>query len=410
MRDEADEIRRLKGWLLLYGRRKVGKTFLIKNFLPHDHYFLVRRDGRILAEKYPLSEIPSLREFIPLAKDALRQGKCIAIDEFQRLPSYFCDEISSVHPGGKLILSGSSLRVIRKVFTRQSPLLGLLLQYRLGLVSPTNIVSELAKGHSAAEAIELGCYLRDPWLIPFVESGDFLASLYSIIVHSPFTITALVGEIFAEEERSLTRTYEAILRLIGAGEWDPREIARTLAGRGLTGGADSSHVLPYIRNLVEMGLIEELPLFGSKKKRYRLASAVVEAFYYLEDRYDLRVRQPEFGEVKPTLEKLRNLAVENFLGDLFAQLYGGRKEYLVLPDREFDFIITSRNKPVIIGEVKWGKYSRHDVKGFAERAARFATARKMLIVRQRRGIPVEGVDVLAPEDVLREVRTSRSRA
>jgi AAA+ ATPase superfamily predicted ATPase len=51
-RDEADEIKKMKGWILIYGRRKVGKTFLIRNFLDYDVFFRVNRDGSILAEKF----------------------------------------------------------------------------------------------------------------------------------------------------------------------------------------------------------------------------------------------------------------------------------------------------------------------------------------------------------------------
>ncbi|CAG0969218.1 hypothetical protein METP3_01337 [Methanosarcinales archaeon] len=30
-RDESDEIKKLNGWILIYGRRKVGKIFITKN-------------------------------------------------------------------------------------------------------------------------------------------------------------------------------------------------------------------------------------------------------------------------------------------------------------------------------------------------------------------------------------------
>jgi len=34
-----------------------------------------------------------------------------------------------------------------------------------------------------------------------------------------------------------------------------------------------------------------------------------------------------------------------------------------------DFIITVRNKAVLIGEVKWGKYDINDLKKFVEKSA-----------------------------------------
>ena len=40
-RKEAGEIAEAPGWLLVFGRRKVGKTFLVKNTLRWDVYFSV---------------------------------------------------------------------------------------------------------------------------------------------------------------------------------------------------------------------------------------------------------------------------------------------------------------------------------------------------------------------------------
>lgn len=40
-----------------------------------------------------------------------------------------------------------------------------------------------------------------------------------------YVITSLVGEIFAEEERELTKKYEAILSFIGSGIWNTRQLA-----------------------------------------------------------------------------------------------------------------------------------------------------------------------------------------
>ncbi|RLE93421.1 MAG: hypothetical protein DRN04_07110 [Thermoprotei archaeon] len=50
-RTEVLDISKIPGWILIYGRRKVGKTFLVKNFIPHDEYFLVRRDLTIVSSK-----------------------------------------------------------------------------------------------------------------------------------------------------------------------------------------------------------------------------------------------------------------------------------------------------------------------------------------------------------------------
>ena len=93
----------------------------------------------------------------------------------------------------------------------------------------------------------------------------------------------------------------------------------------------------------------------------------MKTFYYLADRYNFEEIDVSFREVEPTLERLRNLAIQNWVADFFAETYQGRKEYFVTPEKEIDFIITVRRKPMIVGEVKWGKYDKTDVNKFKEK-------------------------------------------
>ncbi len=407
-RDEVDEIKRLKGWIVIYGRRKVGKTFLIKNFLDYDSYFRIKRDGKILAEKFALNEINNLRDFSTSALDLLKQGKTIVIDEFQRLPESLLEEMAAIHPRGRVIFCGSSMRVIKRIFGARSPLLGLTLQYNLGLLRPVNALRELSKRAEILQAIELSPYISDVWTIPFLRMDKpSTEAVYEILRYSKFTIPALTGEVFTEEERELTRTYETILRLIGAGVWDYREIAKTLTDRGMIARADSSLVLPYIKNLVEMGLVEPLPLFSSRKKMYKLTSSIMEAFYYLDDRYDFGEADVSFDEAGPTLEKLRNLAVQKWVGDFFAEIYQGRKEYFVTPEKEIDFIITVRNRPVVVGEVKWGRYNRADIIKFKEKTGHIH-GKKVFVVKEKVGPEVDGVKIIDGKDMLKMAEGCRA--
>ena len=399
-RDEADELRSWKSWTLIYGRRKVGKTFLIKNFLPHDVYFRVGRDGKISAEKFVLAEMGSLQEFCRVVKDLLKQGKTVVIDEFQRLPEWAIEEIASVHPSGRAIFCGSSLRVVKRIFGGRSPLLGLVKEYRLGLVRPRNILRELAKRMDPVKAIELSPYLSEVWTVPLYEPEmASLEAIYDLLKYCRLSIPALVGEIFTEEERKLTKVYEAILRVIGAGEWDYRAVASVLTGRGLVERADSSLVLPYIKNLLMMGLLEELPLYLSKKKMYRCASPLMEAFYYLCDRYNFEEREVSFEEVRPTLERLRNLAIQNWVADFFAEVYHGKKEYLPTAEKEVDFIITRRGTPLVVGEVRWGKCDREEVVRFKEKT-KGMRCRRVLVTKQELGFADEEIEVMLPEQLL----------
>jgi hypothetical protein len=290
--------------------------------------------------------------------------------------------------------------VVKRIFGGGSPLLGLVKEYRLGLVRPRNILRELAKRMDPVKAIELSPYLSEVWAVPLYESKmASLEAIYDLLNHCRLTIPALVGEIFTEEERKLTKVYEAILRVIGAGEWDYRAVASVLAGRGLIERADSSLVLPYIKNLLMMGLLEELPLYPSKKKMYRCASSLMEAFYYLCDRYDFEEREISFEDVRPTLERLRNLAIQNWVADFFAEVYQGRKEYLLAAEREVDFIITRRGTPLVAGEVKWGGCGRGEVEKFKEKT-RGIRCRKILVTKQDPGFADEEVEVVVPRQLL----------
>lgn len=405
-RDEADEIKKMEGWLLIYGRRKVGKTFLIKNFLDYDVFFRINRDGSVSAEKFALSGISDINEFSRMVSELLSDGKTVVIDEFQRLPETVLERISSVHPKGKAILSGSSMRVVKKLVGSKSPLLGLVMQYRLGLIRPANILRELAKKMDAVRAIEVAPYLADAWAIPFYKKeNDSARTIYGTLAYSKFTIPALVGEVFAEEERQFTKVYDAVLRLVGAGEWNYKNIAKMLADRKIIERADSSLILPYIKNMVGMGLMEPVPLFSSRKKMYKLSSPLMEAFYYLDDRYDFEESDVSFEEAHPAIETLRNLAVQNFIAELFASVYNGRRECYTTPSIELDFIITVRNKPVLVGEVKWGKCGYKDVEKFVKKSdifeceRVFVTKDKREFIAGRTGIP-DNVQIMDAGDIL----------
>ncbi len=197
------------------------------------------------------------------------------------------------------------------------------------------------------------------------------------------------------------------MRVIGAGEWNYKNIASILAGRKIIERADSSLVLPYIKNMVAMGLVELLPVYPSGKNMYRLSSPIMEAFFYLADRYNFEERDVSFEEIALTIEKLRNLAIQNFIADLFASVHKGKKEYYATPSNELDFIVTVRNKPILIGEVKWGKYDYSDIRKFSEKASSVYDDVKKIFVtsKKRQTNDIENVKIMDAEDILSLIRT-----
>jgi len=148
-----------------------------------------------------------------------------------------------------------------------------------------------------------------------------------------------------------------------------------------------------------MGLVESLQLYSSKKKLYKLSSPIMEAF--LADRYGFEDRDVSFEEAMPAIIKLRNLAVQNFIADLFASTYKGKKEYYLKPSNEMDFIITVRNKAVLAGEVKWGKYDTGDVEKFIEKS-NFIQAEKIFITKNKRESRIGNVRIIDAYDIQRQ--------
>ncbi len=399
-RSEAEAIDRTGSWVLVYGRRKTGKTFILKNFVGYDNYFYVRRDGMILAEGMVPERIERADDFTAVLKPLLTSEKTVVIDEFQHLPSSVLEEISTMHPHGKLILSGSSMKVVHEVFSSNSPLLGMLSEHRIGLIRPGDILCSLDM--PPEKRIEYAAYMRDPWTIPlFGGKGDFLRDLWNVIEHSKNAIPGLIGEIFSEEERRQSRTYDVILRLIGSGVWSGGEIAHILSQRGIIDKDDSRLVAPYIKNMKRMELIEEIPLFNSKRKSfYRVKSPIMETFYYLVDRHNIEERDVSFGEIKENLRKMANLAVERFVSDAFAQLYHGNREYSLEP--EIDFIITEgrKRRALAFGEVKWGSGWKKGAVSLLEKTEIYSADR---ILFTKSGDKFKGVRIIDPKKLINEL-------
>ncbi|MCD6157094.1 MAG: hypothetical protein J7J27_01890 [Euryarchaeota archaeon] len=78
------------------------------------------------------------------------------------------------------------------------------------------------------------------------------------------TSGSLIGEVFTEEERRLTRTYEAVIRLISEGLWDLSEIASILSSRGLISGGRES-ITGILNVLNKIGIIAKIPLWNDEK-------------------------------------------------------------------------------------------------------------------------------------------------
>ena len=396
-RREAKEIDRSRGWVLVYGRRKTGKTYMLKNFVKWDHYYLVRKDGSINHETTTvMGPVPSY-ELARAVGEQLRSGLTVIVDEFQRLPQTFLDDISTYHPSGKLILTGSSFRVMKDVFGSNSPVLGLFAEHRVGLVGPSDIISSLSQSLDPEKVIEYSAFARDPWMIPHLFFEDSVEDLFRITNRFPNAITGLIGEVFQEEERSYTQLYEAILRLLGAGYSKSDEISSILFSRGIIKRDSTSSIIPMLNNMEGMDLVTHLNIHRSKRKKtYLLKSPIFELFFRLADRFDIENREVDMEETVETVQTVRNLAIQRFVGEIFASRFKGVLEYSF--DPELDFIITRKGRPVVVGEVKWGRYDRKDIVKFIDKASDIDCPK--VLVTKVKCADHEGIEIFDASDMI----------
>ncbi len=393
-RKEATAINENPGWSLVYGRRKVGKTFMIEHFIKHDIYFSVRLDRSIFCRGFIVNHMSDLEAFKDNVIGLLENEKTVVIDEFQRLPTRFLEDIAKAHPRGRLILTGSSMRVSLEILGKNSPLLGLLRPFKIGLLSSSDVLAVMGPKIGDEEAVRLVSLFMDPWTIPFYDGSGFIEAVTKMI---SFVVNGLIGEIFREDQRELSNTYSSILSLMGQGYSDHREIANILYSRGMVGSSASSSVLPYMKNMQTMGLLEKVGVYGSKKEYYVISSFPMRLYYYLQAKYGFAEREFEYTEIKPTVEKQLNLGIENTVANLFAQSLKGRPELLKNSEREVYVLITVRNKPKLVGEVKWGKPRSGDADKFLKKVNDFS-CRKILVTKNM--VNTDKIDVITANDLV----------
>ena len=385
-------------WTLLYGRRKTGKTYLLRHMVEKDQYILVGREGTIWIEGEPDRRIGSIDELTRHVREALERGERIVLDEFQRIPLGDLEWISSVHPAGQLILSGSSMSVVKKVLGPGSPLLGKFRERRLSLISP----SDLFRDDRKEVGLDHAPYLSDPWTIPLLKGGDILKDIYRLLEGTANTVPSLVGEIFHEEDRTLSEIYQAILSAIGSGRIKPHEIATDLYRKGVISKESPSQISPYLKGIEKMGLIESIRIFRKKRNTLRFISSVMTLFYYMEGKYGLEKGLPPFEEVKQNLRRIHSICMEHYLTKAFAEKMGGELRYSF--DPEFDGVVVNRNeKPIAVIEVKWKELRGYDIDNFIEKALDIDCEKIILTKRPYRG-ESGGVRILSEGEMIHYLR------
>ncbi len=402
--ERPQEVKRLaeaKKWMLIYGRRKTGKTFLVERFLKYDEYFFVKRDRSILSKKDE-SSMP-YDAFMGLLKRLLADGKTVVVDEFHRMGDAFFDFIHYTGKSGKLVLLSSTLFLSKKLFSAHSPLLGFFAELPVGLITLEDSLRAL-KGHvpDKKQLVELSILLREPIAVEYFGGRESARKTFAkILVGSMRTVPALIGEVFVEEERSVSAIYEGIIRAIASGKAVSSEISSHLFSAKLIKKDDPSIIQQYLSNLADFGVIRKIEVYGKNRFIYKIGSPLVRLFYYADEKYNVSERNIDEAEAERIIDEIMPKIVEDNIRELLAGMFGLKEAVMEAADYDVDGCLLRFGRPEIVLEVKWkAKVSKEDVLKAEQNLAGIPAKKKLLFVPDKKGLRSRIVEITDIRDYM----------
>jgi len=309
--------------LLVYGRRRVGKTRLVWEWMKGRRVFyfvaeevpeqrLLEKLSRELAEfagDELLGERPftSWRQvFLYLARLAENERVGFVIDEFQYAAASSPGLLSTLQAvwdtrlsGTRafILLMGSLVSFSEGVLSQRSPLYGRLTGVmRLQPLGPLEARC-FVPGWAPGDALRLyGVFGGVPGYLAEVDPGEGLwENVERLLLRPNARFLDEARYLLREELREVTRYY-AVLEAIAGGATGYGEIASR-------SGVPGESLSKYLRVLEEMGLVERVaPAIGRGRARYRVADRFLEFWF----RYIPRHRSAiELGFSRRVVEAVR---------------------------------------------------------------------------------------------------------
>lgn len=328
--------------VVVYGRRRVGKTTLIQEFCKGKKslYFtaLEQSDHDNLADfsravmgffglPASLPAFPSWHDaFDYLVEHAEQERFVFVFDEFpyaakrnESLPSLLQVAIDHKLKGTKLfcILCGSNQGFMEsEVLGQKSPLYGRrTMQLRVGQLGYLD-AAKMLPGLGAQEQFRYyGCFGGVPYYLqqvrPDLGFRENVARLY--FDRAGFLFDEPMG--LLRQELSEPALYSSILRAIAGGANRQKEIADKV-------GSDQSVLPRYLKTLTSLGIIERVVPFGenperSKKALYRIADACYDFWF--------RFVMPNMSSIESGMgvlvaESLPEERIDEYLGRRFERV------------------------------------------------------------------------------------------
>lgn len=345
------ELERGSGFVVIYGRRRVGKTTLIKEFIKDKRafYFLatteseaqsMKRFAGVLSRttKNPMLSKATFTDWLDLfqvvADDHPDEKKVLVIDEFPYLvktnpdfPSILqnaWDEVLKDH-NVMLILCGSLISMMKKhALAYDSPLYGRrTAQIRLMPLQFTDVYE--AQNLSFEQAVEQYAITGGvPKYMEFFQSDEPLVEQIRRVVLSKNGFLYEEPDFLLNEEVQTPINYFSVLKAISDGN-------HKLSKIGMTMEQDTSAITPYLKTLIDLGFVtKNVPITEKNPERSR------KSLYYVSDnfiRFWFRYVYPFKGELeldnqqivldemgKDFKQKFVAFAYESICRNIFAEL------------------------------------------------------------------------------------------
>ena len=435
------------GFAVLYGRRRIGKTRLVREWLHRSgargaYYF-----AQLASHKYNLRLMaealskqlgdPLLARLAPdrlgdLLLLAHRQGaEVVVIDEFTywarsepRVLSELQEFVDTVLPGTRMLLliTGSLIGVMEsRVLGGGSPLYARP-RWRLRLGSlPYWHASRLLRRMSPEDRVRVYALVGGiPFYLCMLRDATSAREALELLLAQPGAPLRDERELLLREELREPRVYSTILSALARGYDRPSQIAAVT-------GIDEAHVRKYLHTMESLGFVgRDVPLF-KRKGRYIIADPILRTWHTIAEPLlhllELGRTREALNHAAHTLEKLAAQTWEDLARTYLLARYApkgytqaGRLEH---KGEEIDIaIIDPEHKKAIIAEAKWrtltlGKAEKLRKQAQA-RAARLLpkeyTIEETLIAARNITTSKKTPWIITPEDLQEPPRTTHPQA
>lgn len=385
---ELKKIKDITGnfFLVVKGRRRIGKTLLLRKVFPDAVYIFVWPDKSLdwicqeICKEHNLPEFKNIKDILHYLLD---QNKLIILDEFQNflnIDKSVYGEIQKIVDDRKInnkflkiAVAGSSYSLMNKVFNDSaSPLYGRRTdEIILENLPLSDLYNEL--NISMEEFIKLWSVFEGvPYYYELIDKKiSSIKNIKQLVISKSSQLKEEGKVILSVEFGRDSKTYNTILSAISEGKTKLNEIA------GLFGNK-KNEVIKYLGILrTDFNLVKKMtPITENPNKsrggKYEIIDNFLSFWFLTVDRQRSLIEQERFEEVEKSFENNFNA----YLGKKFEKLIITlMKDNILLKDKDFDKIgcqwgnykgekgkntyeidilgLNEKKKEILFGECKW---------------------------------------------------------